>query len=164
MASKKTYNAIDWKEQLVSIEFKKGEFRGFKQDLLEISLSELESEYYVCTRCEGLMRNACSIGEEQTPVCQTCTRQGENPQIMAKSRKKIPELRARCPLERRDCVWKGNIREVEAHLDECPEFLVYCNNSCSEILKRSELANHCKTECECREIKCHYCSIAILFK
>ena len=164
MASNKTYNGIDLIEQLLFIERKKGEFRGLKQDFLLTSLNEVEKEFYVCTKCNGLMRNACQIGEEQMLVCELCSAQGDKPLPMVKFRKKISELRTKCPLERRGCCWKGTIAEIETHLDLCLEFVMYCTNKCNVVMKRSDLMNHCKRECQNREVNCKHCNVKMKFK
>ena len=161
MAQRKFFNTIDYKQQLIFVEVEKEEFRGYKQDLLRSNLSSLEREFLVCTNCYGLMRNACHFGEEQTPACEMCVSEGEFPQIMTKSRKEIAKMRAKCPLERRECQWNGTISEVNAHLDVCPEFVMRCTNRCDVIMKRYELVNHSKNECQNREVNCKYCHAVI---
>ena len=164
MASNKTYNGIDLIEQLLFIETKKGEFRGLKQDFLLTSLNEVEKEFYVCTKCNGLMRNACQIGEEQMLVCELCAEQGDKPLPTVKPRKKILELRVKCPLQGRGCKWNGTIAEVETHLNVCTELIVNCTNKCNVIMKRSDLMNHCKSECRNRDINCKHCNVKMKFK
>ena len=164
MASAKTYNEVDCKQQLLYIEIEKGEYGGYRQDLLANSLSEVEIDFYICTKCNGLLRNACMVGIDQSLACETCVVEGEAFQPMVKSRKKIPELGAKCPLSSRKCVWKGIIGEVEAHLDECTELVVNCFNKCSVILKRSELMNHCGNECLNRKVNCMHCKIIFQYK
>ena len=164
MASRKAYNTTDRGDQLLFIETKKGEFRGFKQDFILTSLNEVEKEFYVCTKCNGLMRNACQIGEEQMLVCELCAEQGDKPLPMVKPRKKISELRTKCPLETRGCEWNGTIAEVETHLNACSEFIIECTNKCDVIKKRSELRKHCMNECENREVNCQHCKVKMKYK
>ena len=164
MANRKAYNTTDRRDQLLFIETKKGEFRGFKQDFLLTSLNEVEKEFYVCTKCNGLMRNACQIGEEQMLVCELCSNQGDKPLPTVKPRKKISELRTKCPLETRGCGWKGTIAEIETHLNTCTEFIIECTNKCDVIMKRSELRKHCMNECENREVNCQHCKAKMQYK
>ena len=164
MATRKTYNTIDCKQQLLLTEIKKGEYGGYKQDLLVDSLNEIEIDFYVCTKCNGIMRNACHIGEKQDPVCEMCKELGEVSIPMAKSRTNIPRLRVNCPLSSRGCVWKGSIGETDEHLDECIEFILPCSNLCGDILKRSELKNHCENECLNRKVNCIHCKIVFRYK
>ncbi|KAI6647222.1 TNF receptor-associated factor 4 [Oopsacas minuta] len=162
-AVRKTYNTVDSIKQLLWVETSKNTFRGYKQDLLVNSLTEIEVEFYVCTECHGVMRNACQIGKEQTYACELCVRKGVPSQMMTKSRKRILELRAKCPLATRGCKWDGKIADVECHLNSCQEFVIQCNN-CDVILKRSELENHNNNECLKRKISCTHCRAVIVFK
>ena len=157
MATGKTYNSIDSKEQLILVQTGKGKFGGYKQDLLVNTLNELEIEIYVCTQCKGVMRNACQVGEEQIPNCETCVGEKETILPTMKARQKIPQLKANCPLATRGCQWNSTLSEVDTHLDVCQEFLVKCNYDCGIILKRCELNNHYSNECLNREISCEHC-------
>ncbi|KAI6647223.1 TNF receptor-associated factor 4 [Oopsacas minuta] len=161
--ARKTYNTVDTIEQLLWIETSKNTFRGYKQDLLVNSLTEIEVEFYVCTECHGVMRNACQLGNEQTPACELCVGEGVPSQMMMKSRKRILELRAICPMETRGCTWNGFISEIECHLNLCEEFVVQCNN-CVVKLKRREVDNHNLNECLKRNVNCTHCQAVIIFK
>ena len=161
MATAKTYNSIDSKEQLMLVETGRGTFGGYKQELLVNSLNEIEVEFYVCTECRGVMLNACQLGEEQIPVCETCVGDRTGCQSMMKARKKILELKVNCPLATRGCLWNATLSEVEAHLDECQEFIVDCELECGVILKRCEQENHCSNECLNRLISCEHCQAKI---
>lgn len=152
------------KEKILYIETKKGEYRGYKQNLLIENLTEVESEFYVCRKCNGLMRNACQIGPEQIPVCEKCAGITTT-HTTIKIRKRISELGAKCPLEKRGCEWKGTINTVNTHLDMCLEFKVNCTNKkCEVIMKRSELINHCNNECQNRKTNCKHCRVIVVFK
>ena len=157
MATGKTYNSIDSKEQLILVQTGKEKFGGYKQNLLVNTLNEVEIEFYVCTQCKGVMRNACQVGEEQIPNCETCLGKKARSQPMVKARQKIPQLKANCPLATRGCQWNSTLSEVETHLDVCQGFLVKCNYDCGVILKRCELNNHCSNECLNREVGCEHC-------
>ena len=160
----KTYNEVDCKQQLLYIEIEKGGYGGYRQDLLANDINELALDFYICTKCNGLLRNACIVGAEQNLACEMCVVEGEISLPMIKSREKIPELGAKCPLSSRGCVWKRIIGEVEAHLDECNELVVNCLNKCKVILKRSELMNHCENECLNRKVNCKYCKVMMLYE
>ena len=101
MATGKTYNSIDSKEQLILEETGKGKFGGYKQDLLVNTFNDMEIEFYVCTQCKGVMRNACQVGEEQICVCEMCTERSQRPRPMLKQRTKIPQLKANSPSSKR---------------------------------------------------------------
>ena len=164
MATGKTYNSIDSKEQLILVQTGKGKFGGYKQYLLVNTLNEVEIEFYVCTQCKGVMRNACQVGEEQIPNCETCVGKKVRSQPMMKARQKISQLKANCPLATRGCQWNATLSEVERHLDVCQEFLVKCDYDCGVILKRCELNNHCSNECLNREVSCEHCLNKTVYK
>ena len=164
MATAKSYNSVDSKEQLILVQTGKEEFGGYKQELLVNSLSEVEIEFYVCTQCKGVMRNACQMGEEQIPVCETCVGKKVESQPMMKARRKIPELKVNCPLATRGCKWNATLDEFDKHLDVCQEFLIRCKYDCGVIIKRCELNNHCNNECVNREVSCEHCRSMIVYK
>ena len=164
MAGREVYNTIDCKELLLLIEVGKDQYGGYKQDLLENELDEMGTDFYVCSKCNGVMRNACLVnGPDQKLVCEVC-KIGQDSIPMAKARKNIPKLKAKCPLTKRGCVWKGILGEIDAHLDGCAEFILNCSNKCGVLLKRSELQNHCENECQLRIVKCEYCGATIQYK
>ena len=163
-SSRKTYNNIDSNEQLMYVEVTKNKFAGYRQEMLVYSLSEIETDFYVCTECKGVMRNACQTGEEQNPVCEVCVEEGVPSQSMVKSRNKILELQARCPLATRGCNWNGKMVQVEEHLITCEKFVVNCTNACNVILPKSELNLHLKSFCEKRPVTCKYCIQYFMYK
>ena len=162
MASKRV---VDSRDQLLfkvtSINNEKLIFGGYKQEILVNSLKKVEREFYICTKCNGLMRNACEYGEQETQVCESCVGK-ENAQPVAKPRRKISGLKSKCPLKKRGCPWKGRIAEVDAHLLQCPEFIVECKDKCGVALKRSEQETHSK-KCQLRDVNCKYCQSVIVF-
>ena len=164
MATAKSYNSIDSKEQLILVQTGEEEFGGYKQELLVNSLHEVEIEFYVCTQCKGVMRNACQLGEEQIPVCETCVGEKVESLPMMKARKKIPELKVNCPLATKGCKWNATLSEASQHLDVCQEFLIKCKYDCGVIIKRCELNNHCNNECVNREVSCEHCRSMIVYK
>ena len=164
MAGREIHNTIDCKERLLLMGIGKDEYGGYKQDLLENDLGETEIDFYICVKCIGLMRNACLVnGPDPILVCEVCKKGGDFIP-MVKARKNIPKLRVRCPLMKRGCVWKGSLGEIDAHLDECAEFILNCSNVCGVLLKRSELLNHYENECLLRIVECKHCSATIQYK
>ena len=164
MAYRKTYNTVDCKQQLLLIEVKEGKYGGYRQDLLVNSLIDVETDFYICTKCNGVMRNACQIGDEQNPFCEICVEEGKQSQPMVKSRENISGLRTKCPLTSRGCEWEGSLGEIDSHLDECPELIINCSNMCGIILKEFEQINHYEKECPNRIVSCGYCEATIRHK
>ena len=68
-----------------------------------------------------------------------------------------------CPLRKRGCGWKGQIRGLLQHLEICVHILVFCPQSCVNkenkrlILERRLMVLHNK-ECPMREVACEHCS------
>ena len=165
-SSRKTYNNIDSNEQLMYVEVTKNTFAGYRRELLVYSLSEVEEDFYVCTECKGVMRNAstCLTGEEQNLVCEVCVKEGVPSQSMVKSRNNILELQAKCPLATRGCNWSGKMVQVEEHLIVCDKFVVNCTNACDVIIPKSELNLHLKSFCVKRPVICEHCNKYFMYK
>ena len=163
-SSRKTYNNIDSNEQLIYVEVTKNTFAGYRRELLVRSLSEVETDFYVCTECKGVMRNACLVGEEQSLVCEICVKEGVPSIFMVKSRKKILELQVKCPLTTRGCSWNGKMAKVEEHLIVCDKLVVKCYNACDVILLRNELDLHLTHSCVKRPVICEHCDEIFMYE
>ena len=161
MATTKTYNSVKSKEQLMLVEISKGTFGGYKQELLVNSLNEIETEFYVCAICNGVMRNACQEGDGNILVCEACVKNNMSHPMM-KARQRIQELKVNCPLLTYGCIWNATLSEVEKHLDACQEFQVKCEYECGVILKRCEMNNHSSNECLNRIVLCEQCQNEIV--
>ena len=109
-------------------------------------------------------RNACQVGEEEIPNCETCVGEKGSFLPIIKARQKISELKANCPIATRGCRWNVTLSKLETHLDVCQEFLVKCNYDCGVILKRCELNNHCSNECLNKEVSCEHCLNKIVYR
>ena len=161
MATRKTYNSVDDKDNLLLVEGPNGGFGGYDMELLVDSLSPLEVQLLICTQCNGIMNKACQVGEDQLHMCEICIGDDEEFQPMKLSRNSIPKLNSKCPLCTRGCLWSGSLVEVEEHLDSCSEFVINCPNNCEFIFKRSELETHGK-ECHLSKVECEHCNLNIL--
>ena len=69
-------------------------------------------------------RNACQVGEEEIPICETCVGEKGSFLPIIKARQKISELKANCPIATRGCRWNVTLSKLETHFDVCQEFLV----------------------------------------
>ena len=163
MATRKTYNSIDTTNTLLLVEREDGNFGGYNMNLLLDSLSPLEVQLLVCTRCNGVMNEACQVGEDQLHMCEGCIDEGDEFQPMKLSRNSVPGLKSKCPLYTRGCAWVGNLSETEEHLEVCQEFVISCTSDCGVILKRGELDTHA-LECKLLRVECDHCGLSILSK
>ena len=72
MATRKTYIT------LLLVEREDANFGGYNMNLLLDSLSPLEVQLLVCTRCKGVINEACQVGEDQLHMCEGCMDEGVN--------------------------------------------------------------------------------------
>ena len=161
MATRKTYNSVDTKNSLILVERPNGGFGGYDMDLLVNSLSPLEVQLLICTKCSGIMNRACQVGEDQLHMCEACIEEELEFQPMKLSRNSIPNLNSKCPLFKRGCLWSGPLTDAATHLDSCPEFVICCPNECEIIFKRSESETHAQ-ECFLSKVMCEDCNTNIL--
>ena len=128
-------------------------YRGYRKDYLVRNLTELEDNYVVCPKCEGIMREAVDYSSIIT--CKFCSK-SEKAKPIQKVRDSISKLEVRCPIQR-DCGWKGLLSQAEQHLGTCECFLIKCPLNCKKVLMRSEVLNHTETLCPMREVLCEHC-------
>ncbi|CAB4027230.1 TNF receptor-associated factor 2-like, partial [Paramuricea clavata] len=56
------------------------------------------------------------------------------------------------------CAWHGTYEALEGHSAVCEHALINCiHTQCKMNFQRSHLAEHLKSECEYRNVKCDYC-------
>ena len=129
-------------------------FRGYKKDYLSQNLSELEEELIICPVCDGIMRNASAF--EGNITCYLCSFNKTEAKSVNKVRDLVAKLGIKCPLLR-ECDWRGSISEAESHSHACRSALISCPLSCEDLVKRSEIEQHIKTDCSLRIIECQFC-------
>lgn len=56
------------------------------------------------------------------------------------------------------CKWKGELRRAKEHEEQCGYVYVKCSNGCKELVKRSNLQEHCNKTCSLRQVVCQFCS------
>ena len=134
-----------------------GEYGGYRIDILTENLSEREKIGFVCTKCEGIMKGACtsSSGEQFCSCCRYIDWYNQEiPSVPV--RKMINTLNCCCPLIERGCEWLGTLEDCEDHLDTCGYVHVSCKLTCGVVLRRDELKKHAN-ECLYRQVKCGHC-------
>ena len=129
---------------------------GYRLDLLKESIPPHFQTFVICCRCEGLMREACGVGEPQELMCVACT--GDDTWIaMTANRDVIMNLVILCPLASRGCGWEGSISSADTHLESCGHFNIECHLVCGAVLMRMDMDKHVNEECVLREVECEYC-------
>ena len=71
---------------------------------------------------------------------------------------KVAFLNSRCPLSGEGCGWKGKLREIEQHMEECLKVRVKCQLKCGNVLERENIEQHNREICPLRIIQCIYCN------
>ena len=77
----------------------------------------------------------------------------------------INGLQVYCTNRRRDCQWKGELKNLSTHLNkgeregECQYEEVKCRYKCREIAQRQQLKHHEDKECLQRPFECQYCKL-----
>lgn len=133
---------------------------GYKIELLDEKLTEMEKEFYLCPACGELIRDAhFTLKDTFCKSCVTDTIQYENTKI----KEKIKKLVCICPLHKdKNCDWRGTIGEVEEHITKnCDHVIIICSHGCPAlpIGPRKELNNHMDNMCPKRKIKCEHCVV-----
>ena len=135
-------------------------YGGYKKDILTENLTEREKASFICTVCEGIMKDACisNLEEQFCSCCNPCCRNSYHTKIPDVSvRKMINSLKCSCPLSERGCKWSGSLKDCENHLDTCGYVYEKCKLECGVELTRNELRIHEKEKCLNRIVKCEHC-------
>ncbi|XP_789029.2 TNF receptor-associated factor 6 [Strongylocentrotus purpuratus] len=62
-----------------------------------------------------------------------------------------------------DCEWKGELRLLEEHTDDCPHLLILCSNGCLTHHKRMDADEH-HNNCPARLLECTFCQQSVAYK
>ncbi|CAI5794574.1 TNF receptor-associated factor 2 isoform X2 [Podarcis lilfordi] len=137
---------------------------GFPKAILQ---AEVQGKY-LCSECEDLLRRPfqaqcghryCAyclkklVGSGPLP-CAACLREGlyeEGVSILDSgtafpdnaARREVESLPAACL--RKDCPWKGTVKEYEAHEEACPKFPLTCNGCGKTDVPRESFAEHVRS-------------------
>ena len=147
----------DKKESLLYVK-KGGTYGRYGIYLLKEKLPPYLKSFVICSNCEGILRDACAVGDTHSFMCLTCT-QGRDSMVLKPSREAVANLVVSCPLRSRGCGWEGKISESEPHLDVCGLFRLECQLSCGNIIRRSDMSTHLYKNCPLKEIQCEYCAV-----
>ena len=62
-----------------------------------------------------------------------------------------------CLQDDSSCQWKGYLKDIDTHLQQCPYQFISCTNDCWEYVQRKQLQYHLENDCPKRLIICRYC-------
>ena len=146
-------------------------------------ISEVLSQYK-CPECKCVLRDPHRVSccdEEYCKVCieliledkrpcPACGNNNDNGDISIsqsrKTKRYIDHLKCHCSNRREGCEWKGELQELDDHLNKNPtneNQLNGCNFTrvhcqfCQEILSRNEMGEHQENACQNRPFDCQYC-------
>ena len=75
--------------------------------------------------------------------------------------KEIDNLGVRCSFCQQGCSWTGVLKELGAHLVDCPHVIVLCPNQCGVEFQRRFVEQHLMHDCEAREMWCTFCQTLV---
>ena len=133
-----------------------GKYCGYKQELICDNIGAEWKEFLICAECEGISRKPRNW--RGNTVCAMCVPEQRIGNIDKRVENKVAFLNARCPLSGEGCSWKGKLREIEKHMEECLKVRVECQLECGNVLERESLEQHNREICPLRIIQCTYCN------
>ena len=137
--------------------------------------------HYKCPICTKVLRDPYRVSCCDEEYCKTCIEQvlrdnrpcpecnitdDINISKSRKTKKNVDNLRCRCSNQREGCDWKGELQELEDHLNEnptnenqlkgCDFTRVHCQH-CQETFPRNEMREHQENVCKHRPFNCQHC-------
>ena len=67
-----------------------------------------------------------------------------------------------CLQDDSSCQWKGYLKDIDTHLQQCPYQFISCTNDCGEYVQLRRFQYHLDNDCPKRLIICQYCKAEIL--
>ena len=131
---------------------------GYRQGLLENSLTPLEKSAVICYSCEGVMREPQFT--DKGYKCRSCL-DGEDGRPATVNRMEIEKLRVRCPFKQKGCVWSSTVSLLVSHVEECGFYPVSCPLGCSDSIQRNGFKKHELEECSERKTNCEFCELGV---
>ena len=131
----------------------RGEFKGYKIDLLTEETLDNIKKIIFCCQCGGISRKP-RLADGET-FCTPCSPM-KNAIVDVKSDEIVLQLKSRCPLSTRGCDWLGQLGDIEQHMRVCEKLRIDCEIGCGEVLERWETDEHLK-KCPLRRERCEFC-------
>lgn len=72
-------------------------------------------------------------------------------------RREVLSLKVRCRNAGQGCKWSGELRQLEAHINDCPYLEITCPNACGVKLLNKDVTTH-MVECPKRPLPCQHCN------
>eukprot|EP00118_Oscarella_pearsei_P021680 m.244940 g.244940 ORF g.244940 m.244940 type:complete len:461 (+) comp40249_c0_seq41:17-1399(+) len=149
----------------------KANLGGYDESFVEPLSKDLE-----CPVCLSAMRNpilticghnyckSCLLHQQSESgeiSCPQCHQELDNSSSKIfpenKLNRKILSLHVKCRLCEDGCPWRGELRQIEVHLEECSFVKEECPQECGQVMVRSEKSEHLECHCPKRMVDCFYC-------
>ena len=115
------------------------------------------------TACCGNHLSQEAVTRLQGQPCPVCKERNLSTMPDKYFKRKINELKVRCPNKSLGCEWVGEVSDFDRHLSqnsvegECQFVTVACPNSCGDGFQRCQLEGHKSNDCPNRPFTCQYC-------
>ena len=137
---------------------------------------EKPSEDFYCPVSFDFLREPHQIlccGNHLSPViaarlqgqpCPVCKKRNLKTVADMYFKRKVNELKVRCPNKSLGCEWVGELCSLDRHLSqnsvegECQFVTVACPHSCGDSFQRRQLEGHKMNDCPNRPFTCQYCN------
>ena len=150
-----------------------GKYCGYKQELISENISADLREFLICAECEGISRKPRNW--EGNTFCEMCVpEQRIVPEVLLvdidpipvqyygdidkRVENKVAILNSRCLLSVEGCGWKGKLREIEKHMEECMKVRVERQLECGIPTERETNEQDNREVCPSKMKRCDYCN------
>ena len=116
------------------------------------------------TPCCGNHLSAIAVTKLQGQPCPVCKEPNLNTVPDKYFKRKVNELKLRCPNKSLGCEWVGELGSLDRHLSqnsvegECQFVTVACPYFCGDGFQRCQLQGHKANSCNNRPFICRYCN------
>ena len=163
---------------MVSFHTMMAEKGGFECEFVEKPPKAFQSECPVCllvlrepfqvTCCGYAFCQACieKVKQENKP-CPCCNLDDFDKFEDKRLKRSLYEFKVYCTNKQQGCDWVGELGELDSHFNSNPvqqKLLVGCKflqikcQNCADLILRSSMQTHQRTECPKRQFRCNYCN------
>ena len=94
---------------------------------------------------------------ERQNTCPMCREDCPKYFLDKRNDRAIMNLMGKCVFEEQGCNWKGELRDIGKHLEECTRGIVSCPLKCGQKIPKGDLDEHKGSQCTKRRYRCQYC-------
>ena len=148
------------------------------EDLPDYNFVEKPPEEFFCpvtfevlrepfqTLCCGkhLSQQAIKRQQRDQKPCPLCRRQPFHVVPDKYFKRKVRELKVRCPKKGAGCGWVGELGTLDQHLKECQYAEVACPHLCGGRVLRRDLEGHKANDCSERQFACKHCAYGATYR